>query len=430
MKRGNFRRLLSLAAACLCAGLSGCSGAESAQTYWLEEETAGISPEENGELSYEVRRIYALDEGSVPERLAGPTVQWSYDDDSRLVRLLYNKENYSLQLRREDYRFGFYDTIRYQQGFICGSSLSPGGRYWVFDLVKPHTGETSRYTADLSAAELPLREMESEEEFLPCWGLFWSRDGLRWARIPAAPFAPVLVEDSQTGEETGRWEDVSLPYLEEFWSLGMEPFFRYYGGEVSEDGRFCHFWAIDQMEESERSDNYLLLGTAGGEPYQWTPSLEEPIRSAVFCSYQDSQAVLFTTPGMIGLITGLEEGDPQVQRLRAVTRPRNLAVTADGSAVAYLRETGGDKADVYLCRFREGKLTEEKLVYRGIDSTAVLSFNANGKCLLLEYLSYESGPYLWDEDQAVDDGEDYKENDKEDRISGGYISHSLVIEFE
>ena len=241
-----------------------------------------------------------------------------------MVRLYYNNQNYSLQLRREDYRFGFYDTIRYQQGLILRSSLSPGGRYWMFDLEKAYTtSEPSRYTADLSAAWLPLQENEREGSVFCHQEIFWSRDGLLRAWISEDPVASVWVEDCQTGDEVGRWKEALLPYQENFWSLGMEFISQYYGGEVSEDGRFCHFWTIDQIEDTKLPDNYLLLGTVGDEPYQWAPSLEEPVRSAVFCSYQGSQAVLFTTPGMIGLITGLEEG---IRRSSVCRRSRGRGI--------------------------------------------------------------------------------------------------------
>ena len=133
MKKGMGKRIISLGAAfCLCAGLCACSGS-GASTFLLEEAESSPAPEEEGELRYELGKIYIQTEEILPAWLTGPTVQWTSAGDNRLVRLCYDEESNRIMVRWENYVFGFYEVIRYQAGYLLSSSLSPGGRYWTFD---------------------------------------------------------------------------------------------------------------------------------------------------------------------------------------------------------------------------------------------------------------------------------------------------------
>ena len=89
MKKGMGKRIISLGAAfCLCAGLCACSGS-GASTFLLEEAESSPAPEEEGELRYELGKIYIQTEEILPAWLTGPTVQWTSAGDNRLVRLCY-----------------------------------------------------------------------------------------------------------------------------------------------------------------------------------------------------------------------------------------------------------------------------------------------------------------------------------------------------
>ena len=415
MKKGMGKRIISLGAAfCLCAGLCACSGS-GASTFLLEEAESSPAPEEEGELRYELGKIYIQTEEILPAWLTGPTVQWTSAGDNRLVRLCYDEESNRIMVRWENYVFGFYEVIRYQAGYLLSSSLSPGGRYWTFDRVLTD-GSTNRYTASLSTPNLPAPgdSLNSSADNLCADEIMWSENGLYRARLPFetsyykdSEVLLLTVEDMTTGKI--RNVPVGLPFLG-------------YSGGVSNDGNFCHLWA----GQYDNNPSYVLISLQGGNTYTWEAPLDEPVRSAAFFTYEGAPAVLFTTDGMIGLITGLSEGKPQISRLKAVTRPGNLAVTQDGSAVAYLRETGGGMADLYLCRLHNGSLTVETLLYRGIDSSATLSFNATGRCLLLEYFTYESGYFPWSEDPPkMEEGDE-----KYPALYEGRVSHSMVIELK
>ena len=83
------------------------------------------------------------------------------------------------------------------------------------------------------------------------------------------------------------------------------PFLGYSGG-VSNGGNFCHLWA----GQYDINPSYVLISLQEGNTYTWEAPLDEPVRSAAFFTYEGAPAVLFTTDGMIGLITGLSEGKP------------------------------------------------------------------------------------------------------------------------
>lgn len=116
MKKGMGKRIISLGAAfCLCAGLCACSGSGASTSCWRRRESSP-APEEEGELRYELGKIYIQTEEILPAWLTGPTVQWTAVGDNRLVRLCYDEESNRIMVRWENYVFGFYEVIRLSGG--------------------------------------------------------------------------------------------------------------------------------------------------------------------------------------------------------------------------------------------------------------------------------------------------------------------------
>lgn len=94
--------------------------------------------------------------------------------------------------------------------------------------------------------------------------------------------------------------------------------------------------------------------------------------------------------------------------------------------MAYLRETGGGMADLYLCRLHNGSLTEETLLYRGIDSSATLSFNATGRCRCWNILPMKVAIFPGRRiPPKMEEGDE-----KYPALYEGRVSHSMVIELK
>lgn len=351
-----------------------------------EEPTGSEGP---GVLQYQTKKIYHQDPENLPFPLT-PAAAWTPTGDNRLVRAV-RAEDGGLQFRAVDYRYGFFETVRrFARGTVTACSLAPGGGRAVLELQ----GEESRglYLASLSSAEdeEPLQPLKYQG-MGDLSSAFWSPDGRYFAFVTWRLTEEELKPDSYYEPwDYGTLTLVDTQYPEPSFTRDIDVPRGTYQGVLSNDGNYLLMTGTGQVTGEDNAYLWntrerLLLVERGREENSSLVFFDSPVRSVVYTERDGVPTFLYTTPQMIGQVT-IRNGLLKAGKLQSLARPDSLAVTADGTAVAYSKEAAGG-ADIYLARLSEKGLSEGTLLYKNAEAGMTLCFGSHDRCLLAEVLS-------------------------------------------
>ena len=399
----------------VCLALTSCSLSEYPKTILLDDKADSPAPVEPGAFRYEMKKMYQQE----TVRLHIPSasaVEWTPTGDNRLVRVSQGEEG-ELIFNTVDYRYGFYEPLASFSGDEFSSySLSPGGQ-WVV-LKKAAVGQPSSLllrSLNLNEEAETLHSLNTSSSADLSLTAFWSPNGRYFATIDwgdetwglpgEGDRGTLYVYDCQEKILLNR-RSVYAPRTDYRGVLSNDGQYLFAASMIEKDDN-AYFWFTSEPTEMTEPDPNTAPGLL---------SFDAPVRSIAYTEREGIPTFLYTTPQMIGQVT-ITNSVLEMSRLKSVPRPREIAVTADGTAVAYLKETGSGKADIYLSALAADGLSEGSLLYKEVDLQTSLCFGSHDRCLLAETVS---GNLSYDMGLAAEGG----------TAKWGWLSSSLVIELQ